>query len=147
MLIILATLVNEIEQMFRNLTTNNYKASQRCCKCTSCKCTSSLNLHFDTAKISIRHFYPINPNTPSHPKHEKFTSEKIATSHYIFSYRPTNCMIDLFIWVFPKIGGKPPQNGWFISWKTLLKWMIWGAHPYFWKHSYNEFNLIRFAIQ
>ncbi len=20
-----------------------------------------------------------------------------------------------------------PQNGWFISWKTLLKWMIWGV--------------------
>ena len=27
------------------------------------------------------------------------------------------------------------QNGWFISWKTLLKWMIWGYH-YFWKHPY-----------
>ena len=25
---------------------------------------------------------------------------------------------------FQKIG--VPQNGWFISWKTLLKWMIWG---------------------
>ena len=23
-----------------------------------------------------------------------------------------------------------PVNGWFISWKILLKWMIWG-HPYF----------------
>ena len=34
--------------------------------------------------------------------------------------------------VEPKIGGKP-QNGWFISWKTLLKWMIWWYH-YFWKH-------------
>ena len=30
--------------------------------------------------------------------------------------------------------GQIPQNGWFIFWKTLLKWMIWGAHPYFWKH-------------
>ena len=28
------------------------------------------------------------------------------------------------IWVFPKIGIS--QNGWFISWKTLLKLMIWG---------------------
>ena len=28
-----------------------------------------------------------------------------------------------------------PQNGWLISWKTLLKWMIWGYH-YFWKHPY-----------
>ena len=39
----------------------------------------------------------------------------------------------LYIWVFPKIG--VPQNGWLISWKTLLKWMIWGYH-YFWKHPY-----------
>ncbi len=31
----------------------------------------------------------------------------------------------LFNWLFPKI--KVPQNGWFISWKTLLKWMIWGV--------------------
>ena len=38
------------------------------------------------------------------------------------------------IWVFPKIRGTP-QNGWFISWKTLLKWMIW-RYPYFWKHPY-----------
>ena len=37
------------------------------------------------------------------------------------------------IWVFPKIG--VPQNGLFISWKTLLKWMIWEYH-YFWKHQY-----------
>ena len=25
-----------------------------------------------------------------------------------------------------------PQNGWFLM-ENLLKWMIWGAHPYFWK--------------
>ena len=25
------------------------------------------------------------------------------------------------IWVFPKIGVRSPQHGWFISWKTLLK--------------------------
>ena len=37
------------------------------------------------------------------------------------------------IWMFPKIA--IPQNGWFISRKTLLKWMIWGYH-YFWKHPY-----------
>ena len=29
-------------------------------------------------------------------------------------------------WMFPKIG--VPQNGWFLSWKTLLKLMIWGYH-------------------
>ncbi len=33
------------------------------------------------------------------------------------------------IWVLPKI--LVPQNGWFISWKTLLKWMIWGYIPLF----------------
>ena len=32
--------------------------------------------------------------------------------------------------MFPKI--VVPQNGWFIMVPTLLKWMIWGAHPYFW---------------
>ena len=35
---------------------------------------------------------------------------------------------------FQKIGVYP--NQWFISWKTLLKWMIWGVFPYFWKHPY-----------
>ena len=39
------------------------------------------------------------------------------------------------IWMFPKIG--VPQNGWWKSWKTLLKWMIWG-YPYFWKHPFND---------
>ena len=35
--------------------------------------------------------------------------------------------------MFPKIGGKTPKmDG--LYWKTLLKWLIWGAHPYFWKH-------------
>ena len=31
-------------------------------------------------------------------------------------------------WVFPKNRGKTPQNGWWKSWKTFLKWMIWGYH-------------------
>ncbi len=38
------------------------------------------------------------------------------------------------IWVFPRVG--VPQNGWFISWKTLLKWVIW-VYPYFGKHPYD----------
>ena len=29
--------------------------------------------------------------------------------------------------MLPKIGVFTPQNGWFISWKTLLKLMIWGG--------------------
>ena len=37
------------------------------------------------------------------------------------------------IWVFPKIG--VPQNGWFIM-ENPIKWMIWGAHPYFWRATY-----------
>ena len=27
--------------------------------------------------------------------------------------------------------GKPPQNGWWKEWKTLLKWMIWGGTTIF----------------
>ena len=39
------------------------------------------------------------------------------------------------ILVFPKIGGKPPK--WMVyNGKPYQKWMIWGAHPCFWKHSY-----------
>ena len=30
----------------------------------------------------------------------------------------------LQVLVFPQLG--VPQNEWFISWKILLKWMIWG---------------------
>ena len=41
--------------------------------------------------------------------------------------------LDSLIWVFQKNRGGP-QNGWFIMVPTLLKWMIWGAHPYYWKH-------------
>ena len=33
--------------------------------------------------------------------------------------------------VEPKIGGFYPQNGWFFSWKTLLKWTIWVVLPLF----------------
>ncbi len=43
-------------------------------------------------------------------------------------------------WVFSKIG-VGPQNGWFISWKTLLKLMIWGYH-YFWKHPDSLWNTL-----
>ena len=37
------------------------------------------------------------------------------------------------MWTCLYMGGPPkigvgPQNGWFISWKTLLKLMIWGVH-------------------
>ncbi len=41
-------------------------------------------------------------------------------------------------WVLPKIGGKPPKWIVKIMDPTLLKWMSWGTHPYFWKHPYVE---------
>ena len=63
--------------------------------------------------------------------------------YFRVAWKPANVMGGFFLgevesvgfstWVFPKIG--VPQNGWFIKWKTLLKWMIWGYH-YFWKHPY-----------
>ena len=31
----------------------------------------------------------------------------------------------------PKIRWENPQHGWWKSWKTLLKWMIWGENPVF----------------
>ncbi len=47
------------------------------------------------------------------------------------------------IWVFPKI--MAPQNGWFIdNGKPQEKWMIWGAHPYFWKHPYKHFGHFKY---
>ena len=47
----------------------------------------------------------------------------------------------LTIWLFPRI--MVPQNGWFIIYKVImekpyLKWMILGAHPYFWKHPHSN---------
>ena len=44
------------------------------------------------------------------------------------------------IWVFSKIGVEIPQNGWFISWKTLLK-MGWfgGKTHYFRKRPFGDF--------
>ena len=47
---------------------------------------------------------------------------------------------------FQKLGVLP-QNGWWKSWKTLLKWMIWGYH-YFRKHPYNSYTIPqRFVLQ
>ncbi len=46
---------------------------------------------------------------------------KLFGKLFIFSYMGVS-----------KNRGTNPQNGWFISWKPLLKWMIWGYH-YFWK--------------
>ena len=36
--------------------------------------------------------------------------------------------------MFPKIGGVPPKWMVKIMENPMNKWMIWGAHPYFWKH-------------
>ena len=43
--------------------------------------------------------------------------------------------ICIYIWVFPRIGGKPPKWMVKIMVPTLLTWMIWEYH-YFWKHLY-----------
>jgi len=32
--------------------------------------------------------------------------------------------------------GYPKMDG--LYWKSLLKWMIWGENPYFWKHPYES---------
>ena len=39
------------------------------------------------------------------------------------------------IWVFPKIGGKPPKWMVYFMENPMNKWMIWEYH-YFWKHPY-----------
>ena len=38
-----------------------------------------------------------------------------------------------------------PQNGWFISWKIQLKWMIWG-YPYFRKPPYIYIYVYHIAL-
>ena len=38
--------------------------------------------------------------------------------------------------VEPKIVGKPPKWMVYFMENPMNKWMIWGAHPYFWKHPY-----------
>ena len=39
--------------------------------------------------------------------------------HIVENQSQNKCNINMYIWVFPKIG--VPQNGWFISWKTPIK--------------------------
>ncbi len=51
------------------------------------------------------------------------------------SWKP-NKLLAPYIRVFPKIGGKPPKWMVKIMENPMNKWMIWGAHPYFWKHPY-----------
>ena len=43
----------------------------------------------------------------------------------------------LYIWMFPEIGGKPPKWMVKIMENPMNKWMIWRVeHHYFWKHPY-----------
>ena len=44
---------------------------------------------------------------------QKMEKVKACGSFFFPKWKPS--------WVFPTIGGVYPQNGWFISWKTLLK--------------------------
>ena len=39
-----------------------------------------------------------------------------------------------FVYIHMGVSKNVPQNGWFIMENPMNKWMIWGAHPYFWKH-------------
>ena len=41
--------------------------------------------------------------------------------------------------------GKPPKMDGENNGKTLLKFMIWGAHPFFWKHPYGKFAPLFFV--
>ena len=57
-----------------------------------------------------------------------------GTRKYLFAYY---CM-----GVEPRIGGVfPPKWMVKIMEKPMNKWMIWGAHPYFWKHPYSIYIL------
>ena len=58
----------------------------------------------------------------------------------------TCCTLIAHMDVSKNRGGKTAQNGWFFSWKTLLKWMIWG-YPYFWKHPYCSVSNISYLQQ
>ena len=52
---------------------------------------------------------------------------------FIGFYRDVH--VNLFIWVFPKIGVGPKMDGLFHGSNPIFQWMIWGYH-YFWKHPY-----------
>ena len=70
----------------------------------------SLVVHFDTES----NLQAVSRPPEFHPKRQ--------IQHFVSTFAD-GC--------FQKIGGFNPQNGWFISWKTLLKWMIWGENPLF----------------
>ena len=95
---------------------------------------------------------PYKPSFPlllgrDHPRYIYFVALPCSTSHQSASPRDSeisNCASGPAAWSpmqigFPIYGCWTKnrvfflQNGWFISWKTLLKWMIWGVlYPYFW---------------
>ena len=58
-------------------------------------------------------------------------------SHIAVGWETCNCRDEAAMYkpldmgVEPTIGGKPLKNGWFISWKTLLKWDDLGGPPLF----------------
>ena len=58
---------------------------------------------------------PQQPTTKT-PKVEIETTRNVKKKTHIW-----------LTWVFPKKSGVFSQNGCFISWKNLLKWMIWGV--------------------
>ena len=47
----------------------------------------------------------------------------------------SSCDVYLYIYMdVSKNRGYPKMDD--LQWKSLLKWMIWGVFPYFWKHPY-----------
>ena len=64
----------------------------------------------------------------------------IAKTQLALSWIPAKDQ-GLKIWEVPNIGVITSTAGWFIKWRILLKWMIWG-YPYFRKPTYGK-NLVK----
>ena len=67
----------------------------------------------------------------------------ITKPEFLFPNPPLPRFIYMYIYINrygwkSKHRGGSPQNGWFIWWKSLLKWMIWREKTHdFWKHPYD----------
>ena len=65
----------------------------------------------------------------NHPCAANFSVANFVREIFLF-LRPF-----FYVGVEPKIGGfDPPKWMVKIMENPMNKWMIWGAHPYFWKH-------------
>ena len=70
---------------------------------------------------------------------------------FVRFFRSPKWKVDIFVYDMGVSKNRRTPNGWWKSWKTLLKWMIWGYH-YFGKHPYdcrfvcNSIRLISWVI-